>query len=51
LLEPDEATHAERKRMGAQTRVGVVVGQLEAGNDEQPVVRHGTLAFGLELLE
>ncbi len=43
-FEADETTDAEGEHVGAETRVGVVLGQLEPRNDERPVAGQRALA-------
>jgi hypothetical protein len=45
LLEADELMQPDREGMGGLTRVGVVEGQLEPRNEQQPV--GGPCALGL----
>ena len=49
LVDGDEAAQAERQRMRRQARVVVVVAQLEAGDDQQPVLLQGAGGLALDL--
>ena len=51
VLHPDVAVQPDRHGVGRAARVVVVVGQLEARQDEQPVALVGSLGLGRDRLE